>query len=90
MRRLHAALELDPATRSICSASNLSLECSSHGLLPAETGKYTHSVYWPIKGQPGYVKKPDGKRERIAIVMRCVQTEDWYATELPGRKLADS
>jgi len=47
-------------------------------------------VYWPIKGQPGYVKKPDGKREHIAIVMRCVQTEDWYATELPGRKLADS
>ena len=52
--------------------------------------KYTHSVYWPTKGQPGYISKPDGERERIAIVMRCVQTQDWYATELPGRKLADA
>ena len=44
-------------------------------------------MFWPTVGQPGYVEKPKKKKQRIAIVMRCVRTENWFATALPHRVL---
>ena len=50
--------------------------------------KYTHGVYWPLAGDPGYVDKPAKQKLRLAIVMRCVRSTNWFATALPHRLLA--